>query len=109
MAQATEVLPFPSQKLTFKAEKIDCRAVINKYDGNRAYIAMALQILTKTPSKLKKSILNVRNHGHESGLAPDTMEKLAADFEAIADDCAALCELMRASSARITATRLGLT
>lgn len=109
MAQAAEVLPFPSKKLTFKAEKINCKAVLKRYDENRPYVGMAMHILTKTPTKLKKEAANLRDTGHEKGIQADALEKLASDFRSIADEYEALCELLRASSARLIATNLGLT
>ncbi|OPH84247.1 hypothetical protein [Nitrobacter vulgaris] len=107
MPQAAKVLPFPSKKLTFKAERINCKAVINRYNENRVYIAMALQLLRKSPSQLKNGINNVAIDGSGAGLPADTVERLTSDFDRIAEDCENIAELLRSVSARMTAVRLG--
>lgn len=107
MPQTAKVLPFPSKKLTFKAERIDSKAVINRYNENRTYIAMALALLQKSPSALKKGIKNVSVDGASAGLPADTVERLTSDFDRIAEDCENIAELLRSVSARMTAVRRG--
>lgn len=107
MPQAAKVLPFPSKKLTFKAERINFKTVINRYNENRVYIAMALQLLRKSPSQLKNGIDDVVIDGSGAGLPTDTVERLTSDFDRIAEDCENIAQLFRSVSARMTAVRLG--
>ena len=91
------------------AAKIDIPKALKQYEENKRYIGMALHMLTKTPAALRKDVTLIQARGHEDKLPADAVERLASDFDTIADECEAFCELLRSCSARLTAVRLGFT
>lgn len=48
MADAAIVIPFPSNKIAFKAVKIDADKVMANYDHNRKLVLFVIKILTLT-------------------------------------------------------------
>lgn len=110
VAQAANVIAFPTNKLSFKALKIDAKAVIGKYDGHRQYVAFALALLSKTPAKLKKDInrLSKTIEGGQTVLKGDVVGGLISDFENMTKDYLGLAEIMDAAAARLIAAQRGL-
>lgn len=98
MAQAAQIIPFPSNKLTFKAIKIDVDKVIAGYDRNRPYVAIAVKFLTLTPAKLKQSVSRM-----QKDLKDEPVTRLIADFESLSKDYAAMSEMLDTAAARLTA------
>lgn len=107
MAQASNVIAFPgSEKIAFKALKIDAKKILTKYDEHRHFVYVAVELLSKSPAALKKSCARIAEAG--SAIEVDAVERLITDFEELSKDFHALGEMLDSSAARLTAAHRGL-
>lgn len=93
MAQAANVIAFPGTELTFKPMKIDGLKVMRAYDRNRAFIAVAVKVLTMTPLQIKQSIPKMQKH--------EPVSHLIEDLERLSKDCIAMGEMLDTAAARL--------
>lgn len=98
MAQAAQIIPFPSKKLTFKPMKIDLSKVLASYDAKRSYVVATVKLLGMSPKKVRQSVVTMRDD-----IAVDAAARLITDLEELSRDFLALSEMADAAAARLTA------
>ena len=103
MSQAANIIAFPSNKLTFRAMKIDVDKVMARYDYNRTLVVYAVTVLTLAPKKVRQTVLKIDKETEK-----ETVSKLIADFESMSKDFVAMSEMLDAAAARLEAGRRNL-
>jgi uncharacterized protein YfeS len=98
MAQAANVISFPSNKLTFKAAVIDEAKVLANYDRKRVCVATCLHMLKMSPKALKKLVAAL-----EAAHSPEYVAELIEEFEDCGEDFAILAQFFDSLVARLTA------
>jgi hypothetical protein len=99
ISHAANVISFPSNKITFKAVKIDANKVMANYDYNRRLVLFAIKILTLRPKKLRQSVLKIGKTIEDESVA-----RLIADFENLSEDFfPTISDVLAAAAARLIA------
>lgn len=103
MAQAARILPFPSRKITFKADDFHGVELLAKYDANRTYVVFCQRFLECSPQQMKEKAETIN-----ATAGVDAVELMINDFRTLATEYEALSHLFTSAAARLTAVQRGL-